>query len=139
MTAIPQASSISLPAAGLRVPSLAVPVAMGVAKHEKTVPVILLTTGFEKSFTPPHSFLTRWAAAQLYNVAYARGCLAKARRRPLHTYCITIVSEQPGIVRNAPTRRILKRGPTEQEFLEFLSILKQKEGEILEKLEFNKK
>ncbi len=36
-------------------------------------------------------------------------------------------------------RRILKRGPTEQEFLEFLSILKQKEGEILEKLEFNKK
>ena len=36
-------------------------------------------------------------------------------------------------------RRILKRSPTEQEFLEFLSILKQKESEILEKLEFNKK
>ena len=36
-------------------------------------------------------------------------------------------------------RRILKRSPTEQEFLEFLSILKQKENEILEKLEFNKK
>ncbi len=36
-------------------------------------------------------------------------------------------------------RRILKRSPTEQEFLEFLSILKQKAGEILEKLEFNKK
>ena len=36
-------------------------------------------------------------------------------------------------------RRILKRSPTEQEFLEFLSILKQKQGEILEKLEFNNK
>ncbi len=32
-------------------------------------------------------------------------------------------------------RRILKRKPTDQEFSEFLEILKQKEQEILEKLE----
>ena len=33
-------------------------------------------------------------------------------------------------------RRILKRGPTEKEFLEFLEILKQKEPEIKEKINF---
>ena len=33
-------------------------------------------------------------------------------------------------------RRILKRGPTEKEFLEFLEILKQKESEIKEKINF---
>ncbi len=36
-------------------------------------------------------------------------------------------------------RRILKRSPTEQEFLEFLEIVKQKEKEIIEKLDLNKK
>jgi len=35
--------------------------------------------------------------------------------------------------------RIIKRSPTEQEFLEFLEIVKQKEKEIIEKLDFNKK
>ncbi len=33
-------------------------------------------------------------------------------------------------------RRILKRSPTEKEFLEFLEILKQKESEIKEKINF---
>lgn len=33
-------------------------------------------------------------------------------------------------------RRILKRSPTEKEFLEFLEILKQKESEIKEKITF---
>ncbi len=36
-------------------------------------------------------------------------------------------------------RRILKRSPTEQEFLVFLEIVKQKEKEIIEKLDLNKK
>ena len=36
-------------------------------------------------------------------------------------------------------RRIIKRSPTEQEFLEFLEIVKQKEKEIIEKLDLNKK
>ncbi len=36
-------------------------------------------------------------------------------------------------------RRILKRSPTKQEFLEFLEIVKQKEKEIIEKLDLNKK
>jgi len=36
-------------------------------------------------------------------------------------------------------RRILKRSPTEQEFLEFLEIVKQKEKVIIEKLDLNKK
>jgi len=33
-------------------------------------------------------------------------------------------------------RRILKRSPTEKEFLEFLEILKEKESEIKEKINF---
>ena len=33
-------------------------------------------------------------------------------------------------------RRILKRSPTEKEFSEFLGILKQKESEIKEKIDF---
>ena len=36
-------------------------------------------------------------------------------------------------------RRILKRNPTDQEFSEFLEIIKQKEQEILEKLELREK
>ncbi len=36
-------------------------------------------------------------------------------------------------------RRILKRSPTEQEFSEFLEIVKQKEKVIIEKLDLNKK
>ena len=36
-------------------------------------------------------------------------------------------------------RRILKRNPTDQEFSEFLEIIKQKEQEILEKLELQEK
>jgi len=36
-------------------------------------------------------------------------------------------------------RRIIKRSPTEQEFLEFLEIVKQKQKEIIEKLDLNKK
>ncbi len=36
-------------------------------------------------------------------------------------------------------RRILKRNPSDQEFSEFLEILKQKEQEILEKLELQEK
>ena len=38
---------------------------------------------------------------------------------------------------NYQCRRILKRSPTDQEFSEFLKILKQRQSEFLEKLQFN--
>jgi len=68
-----------------------------------------LSTSLEKLSTDTNSFLYGIVIGRLYNSFYYQ------------------------------CRRILKRSPTEQDFLEFLEIIKQKEKEIIEKLGLNKK